>query len=628
MGGSLKLRRVPAILAALLVLLSLPAGAGTGSQRPQGVVAAPAPKYRVFAFNDLGMHCYDSDFSVFSLLPLFNTVHAQVVMKGSPKPVVMNGITMGAIYAGVPDPNGSINTTSIGKTNFWDKSPKLNKSYLELLFGISRPPDTGILGFRMPGSQNLPKSMSYESGYRWFSATGLPITNLDDQGSVNPFPMMRVSALDWLRNQVRSSLDIVVPVSNEMNCASCHVTGMDAAPPSRLDNPPAFSDNPNPDLQVRENILILHDALNAANPGYPGYVNAAYPGYNALWDVYQSGSPILCARCHYSKALDLAGTGPGPVQQPHLYLSRAMHKHHGTIWPMMDQGSVVDWIIPIPGDGVATCYYCHPGNDTQCLRSVMAVKGMQCQNCHGGVQPDGSLTPDNGLLAVAGFSPAFSDPDWWINYPNPDTVTWTTTGQQRRPWTDLPKCQSCHSGDALSHLGDPAKIIQTLAYDPTDPACTPTMASNLRFAENPGQLFRFSQGHGMACESCHGSPHAEWPARTAGNDNVTPTQLQGYPGPIFECGVCHEPQLAPILKGPHGLHPVNDRKWYGAQIHRAMYQQNPAACQACHGLDLKGTVLSRTPTDRNLLKPGNLAVFIPAGTQVACATCHPNFQAP
>jgi len=35
-----------------------------------------SPYTNVFAFNNLGMHCYDSDYSVFSSCP-FNTVNAQ-----------------------------------------------------------------------------------------------------------------------------------------------------------------------------------------------------------------------------------------------------------------------------------------------------------------------------------------------------------------------------------------------------------------------------------------------------------------------------------------------------------------------------------------------------------------------
>ena len=93
--------------------------------------------YKVFAFNDLGMHCYDNDFSVFSLLPLFNVVHAQVIYKGT-KPQLLTDSTFKVTYAGTYDLNGSINTTSIGKTNFW--------SYLTKLYRGDSAPGYGDFG--------------------------------------------------------------------------------------------------------------------------------------------------------------------------------------------------------------------------------------------------------------------------------------------------------------------------------------------------------------------------------------------------------------------------------------------------------------------------------------------------
>lgn len=574
--------------------------------------AAPAPpqegsgsdSYKVFAFNDLGMHCYDNDFSVFSLLPLFNVVHAQVINKGA-KPVLLTNSTVKVTYAATPDPTGSINTTSIGKTNFW--------TYIGKLFGPSFnnwPLDVGILGAKMPSNGYGPQVMPYDPTYKWFSGTGIPQINIDDAGHVNSFPMMKILAQNQAGLLPSNSLDIVVPCSSEMNCVSCHETAAfadyvttfsDASPPPRLTTltQTDFSYNPNPTLRFRQNILILHDALSQTN----------------LVARYKAGNPILCASCHYSKALDLAGTGgPQGNQVGHLYLSRAMHKHHGTAWPMMDG----TYVIPIPGAytpnaGPSECYYCHPGNDTQCLRSVMAVQGMSCQNCHGDLLAIGGFTPQ---LAVPGFVdpylPNVNDPTLAVNL--------TTSGQQRRPWQDMPKCQSCHSGDVLNHLG--ANLIGLLAYDPNDPAATPLMATNQRFAENAGALFRFSETHGgIACESCHGSPHAEWPAKIASNDNITAFQLQGHTGEIAECGVCHQ-NLSPSLGGPHGLHNINDPGWLAQ--HGAFWRQNRNSCKACHGLDLHGTALSRAKADRTLSQSKSLGgtVNLTQGTPVDCYACH------
>jgi hypothetical protein len=614
-----------------LVALGLFLGLSSGAQAAQVPLQEDSnyQDYAVFAFNDLGMHCYDSDFSVFSLLPPFNVIHAQVIQKGL-KPQLLNDSAFSVTYAATYDLNGSINTTSIGKTNFW--------TYLPQLFGLTQPLDTGILGYKMPDDSFGPQALTpYDPTHNWFSATGIPLTNIDDVGKVNCFPMMRITATDKATSLPRSFLDIVVPTSSEMNCVSCHETAAfanyvttfsDASPPPRIGPPPgadllqdtSFSMNPDPNLRFRENILILHDSLGSyggANTSYPGFIAAAYPGHDSLWEVYQTGQPILCSKCHYSKALDLAGTGPDALQANHLYLSRAMHKHHGTDWPMMDG----TYVIPIPGaytnpPSPSECYYCHPGNDTQCLRSVMSVHGVSCQSCHG------------DLLAVAGFTPQLAQDGFVDAYlPNVSDqpglrINLTTTSTQRQPWQDMPKCQSCHSGDALSHLG--TDLIGTQSYDPNDPAATPLIAANQRFAENPGQLYRNSQTHGgVACESCHGSPHAEWPARSASNDNITATQIQGHPGEISECTVCHLQTLPPGLGGPHGLHNVNDPGWLAQHGVFLLHDRN--SCKACHGMDLHGTVLSRTKADRVLTlskQMGGGPITIPLGTPVDCYACH------
>src|SRR5512134_2107738 len=82
--------------------------------------AAPAsaldPNVRVVAWNDLGMHCTDADFQIFSLLPPYNTLVVQVMRNGA---LVDDPSGLVVTYRGVADATGSINTTSQGKSNFW-----------------------------------------------------------------------------------------------------------------------------------------------------------------------------------------------------------------------------------------------------------------------------------------------------------------------------------------------------------------------------------------------------------------------------------------------------------------------------------------------------------------------------
>ncbi|MCF8145737.1 MAG: cytochrome C [Deltaproteobacteria bacterium] len=500
------------------------------------VIEDPGPlsgEFQVFAFNDLGMHCYDPDFSVFSILPLYNVLNAQVIQKGT-APKIM-GPAVSVTYQAMADQTGSINMTSAGKTNFWD--------YVLPLFGADLQVDEGLMGAKMPGITNQPQPLPWEGeNVYWFSAAGIPITSLDDNLNVNSYPLMNVKAMDPLNTAVLSSLPVVVPISDEMNCNVCHATGNVGASISGL----PWSANANPAIQYRENVLILHDYRNGTN-------------------LFNS-QPVLCASCHYSPALDLTHAGPVGPQITNPTLSRAVHGYHATRTP-------VD-----PPSGNA-CYYCHPGENTQCARGAMDTAGLSCSDCH-------------GTLTAVGHA-------------------------NRTPWTDLPTCQSCHTGDALNNYD--GQIIRRRTYADSPDQATFIVAANKRFAEQAGTLYRNSVGHnGVSCPSCHGSPHAIWPSREA-NDNLAALQIQGHDGMITECAACHGSGLPLTLNGPHGIHNVNSQAW--VKDHEEFKSQ--AACGTCHGATGDGTVISKAAADR-IFEVEDRIVAIPKGTQIGCGLCHEN----
>src|SRR5512135_1924317 len=108
-----------------------------------------ATGWKLVAWNNLGMHCMDADFSVFSILPPYNTIQAQLI---DPSGKLVQAPAGGRVtYEAVADPTGSINRTSAGKTNFW--------SFVNALFGASLGVDTGLLNHNMPGSTNPPQPM-------------------------------------------------------------------------------------------------------------------------------------------------------------------------------------------------------------------------------------------------------------------------------------------------------------------------------------------------------------------------------------------------------------------------------------------------------------------------------------
>ena len=187
----------------VLLLLALLPGAAVS---PTG--------WTVVAWNNLGMHCMDAGFDVFAILPPYNTIQAHVVDASGH--LVKSGTNVKVTYEAVADPTGSINTTSRGKTDFWDN--------VVALFGATLPVDAGLAGRDMPGSANTPKAMTFDASRNWFIAEGIPITPYDDSGKKNPYPMMKVTARD-ASGSLLASTRIVLPVSDEMDCRTCHASG-------------------------------------------------------------------------------------------------------------------------------------------------------------------------------------------------------------------------------------------------------------------------------------------------------------------------------------------------------------------------------------------------------------------
>ena len=684
--------------------------------------------YKLFAINDLGMHCGDLDTRVSSILPPFNVLHATVIQRGLEPVVLAPADGVDVVYSAASNPHdpilSGINSAGSGpvyssmlangsvyKTNFWDVArtaydPFYPPGILPLFYPDGPVADILDLGLpapnverfylgdgtlvadqqAMPGrhapySDNLTElfeayvvdqaffiNPDFQFGYvkegvNWYEAPGIPLTAFDDYGRENPWPLYRVQAL--LGGNVIASTDTVVPISGEANCGACHnatVDGGNGAATSRLVNlgfdVATVLDDPQLDsvpLEVSKeyaadiNLLRLHDLK-----------------HNTTLEAEQ---PVVCQACHYTPALDLAQLGPlGPENDPnntlhngrdqisHKSMSNVMHSHHGSVtdasgnplFPEMppaikDELGMVTNFQERRQVLEETCYQCHPGRRTDCLRGAMANGGMLCQDCHGDMQQVGddftrNVSPDNpGAFELGG--------DFYTN-----------ADQPRVPWANEPGCGSCHSGDAMDNLaGEPNTVVNNYdtdanpdnirlfqAYRSDDPKATPIVPTNKRFAENVIEadnpavtgpddprignpmLYRVSTGHqGIFCEACHGSTHGIWPNKNPNaNDNVTATQLQGHRGTISECSTCHEGDLGNTLEGPHGMHPVGDTRFSDGG-HEDLADSNPDACRACHGRNGEGTVLSRAATDRVLSNEGGTAT-VAKGEPVTCTLCHDN----
>lgn len=262
-------------------------------------------KYVILALNDLGMHCYQPDYSGYLILPPGNTLKVQVFRNdGEEAKLVNSGIEISYQIIN--------NTTSADKTNFWQFAED---------FGYDVAPNIGITGNSLSGTMKLS-----EDG-KFYEATAIPVTPFKD-GSIefNPYQLARIQVSDSRTGRVLAMIDdVVVPVSDEMECNICHGAN-------------------DTDL----NILKAHDRLSDTK----------------LADDLAQGQRYKCADCHQDNSLGASGE-PGI-----LPLSQAMHGFHAD---KMEQSSVNP-----------ECYSCHPGPVTQCYRGVMSTE-VSCveSECHG-----------------------------------------------------------------------------------------------------------------------------------------------------------------------------------------------------------------------------------------------------
>ena len=518
--------------------------------------------YALLAWAELGMHCMDGkDYSVFAVLPPYNTIYAKLLTTGSQPLPVTSGVSL--TYLAMKDAAGSINTTSYGagsvaqKTNFWN--------FVSLLFLGQPMPDVGLHNY--PVQSLTPQSMTYDSTKGLWKAEGIPTAPYDDAQASKPYPMAQIVAKDST-GQTIATATVVLAVSDEMSCKNCHGpnTNSAAMPSGGWITQYTAAQN------IKLNILKKHDDAHPIPAAVLTAVQAkGYTTYQS--SLYQTAlnsgalnNPVLCAACHTSNALNAAGVNTGVTGVPQLTTS--MHSVHAGV-TLPGASTTLDNAT----DPAGSCYQCHPGVNTKCQRGTMS--GVACYQCHG------------NLSRVA-------------------TAT-------RQGWLDVPNCQMCHQNGTT--------YASTFTSTDLGPNGTQRTSTDATFATNPDvpstgfSLYRFSKGHGSTeCSACHGSQHAEYPTNQP-NDNVYSTNLQGYAGRLTECSVCHSTALPTTNNGgPHGMHTVG-QAWVSAHPNYA--GGGASACAYCHGADYRGTTLSQLLTTKALA-----GKTFPAGHQMSCYDCH------
>jgi hypothetical protein len=252
-----------------------------------GQLAGTEGKIVVLPYPDLTMQAhgdarYQPNLYVATTPGSFNTLNALAYSKAfQPKKLANNEVILRYSAAtNKSDPAGanSINSTSqnwpvagvaegeappfanasVQKTDMWEKlkrpdSSTLADGYMAMSWmdgfpGGSVKPDEGFKvdpsifpvdhGSYMPGFNNpfalngFQDFSTYNDTELVFSARNLPITDIDDHGRVNPFPLMRVEAIDANSKASITATDAVLSAGKDFHCSECHSKGKIAANPA------------------------------------------------------------------------------------------------------------------------------------------------------------------------------------------------------------------------------------------------------------------------------------------------------------------------------------------------------------------------------------------------------------
>jgi hypothetical protein len=312
-------------------------------------IPAYAQQYVILAWNDLGMHCANQDFSTFVVLPPYNNVHAQAILKGDA--LNMPQVVTNNLHVTYEIPG---NTYSVGKTNFWD--------YDVQIFGVDLPPNIGLTGNGLTG--NLTASGNN------FVVTGIPITPFTDADLLHedPFQLGLFKLYDSSNNLLAETQN-VVPVSNEINCISsgCHSSANSLL--NAHENEGGYDPNIRPIL-----CATCHSSNALGAPGHPGV-----PSLSQIIHQAHGERTNDCYKCH-----------PGPNTQ---CLRDIMSTQHGMVCQdchgsVSNVGNTIEqgrepWLEE-PSCGATQChgaqYAEEPG---QLFRNSRGHGGLFCSACHG-----------------------------------------------------------------------------------------------------------------------------------------------------------------------------------------------------------------------------------------------------
>ncbi len=349
-------------------------------------------------------------------------------------------------------------------------------------------------GSQMPGkanpfSANDPKPLVAALGDKLgSSARMIPVTDVDDKNRVNPFPLMRVQAVEG--GAVKASTDGVLASGKDFKCRECHAKGGIAANPNAPHTKDAFYSTAyakwalaNGSYKLPEKVLDKPEFFEAASNSIEDQEYAAAQNYSSLHQFYDAmtvmddmiygrnrdgeggkpneqkigaDSPMSCEGCHGSALAFLVRDEAwwqwdqydwnSPAYDPDY--SPTMHRFHGQLQYKSDSDHSD---IKREASGIYS-RYTGGGLNKQSLFPIFDANGKQlpmeenCLKCHSGhrepLYRDRMFTAGVTCYDCHGDMLAVGQTN-----KKPANRVSADGNEHRVPWFDEPDCGSCHTGN-------------------------------------------------------------------------------------------------------------------------------------------------------------------------------------
>lgn len=229
----------------------------------------------ILGYNDLGMHCFQPDYSQFLILPPGNNIIVQIFRRGEEPELMTEGITVKYKINSQDDPSKY--------TNFWVYAAK---------YGYDVPKGTGITGNRLEGFMKLDETK------RYWEAKAVPVTSkTGGTGSASPYQTATITVFEQRTYKILAEFKkLVVPVSPEMDCLNCHQTWPNILKAHDEEEGTKLSSDSQHGKLHRCNECHADPILN--EPGKPGLPSLALAMHGFHADKMTGNIQPVCYNCH------------------------------------------------------------------------------------------------------------------------------------------------------------------------------------------------------------------------------------------------------------------------------------------------------------------------------------------